>query len=718
MKFNSCIFLLVAGFVMTSHAASVKDFSIDEKLDGAYARVEGDKVILGTGRLERQWKWGGNGLVTIGLKDLKNDRQWLKPSNELTSDWHYLGYMPANSGELISLKAEVSNDSGFADEHVELTAEVEYPKISVLYKVWAFPGANGLRTQVKIKSRVQLNPGKKLQYDITSKHDEYKETSSSKILTGRTESLAIDTTNLVKRGMGYYNHTQGRNQLKTPLVRESLHESGDLGWASILGLESKDGGIFLVKESHKCVNQAGVNTGVFEVKENQVTSTGWGILPQDLTSKYQGYWANWVIVHDAKTAEERELALKEFDRVRYPIDPKRDIYMMANTWGTGESKNWSQSAAREENVLVEIHSQKDLGIDAQQVDDGWQGWVTYASTWRPVAKLDFKEMMRIKNKKKKNQKSEDGEIYVKNAKIYDMYPNGWGKIKTQAKKDGVRLGLWVNAKVSLEDLKWNFDQGGFKSYKIDFVNAKDFVSLTEIMNKVRNFVQYTNHQVRMNWDVTEHPPRIGYFFGREYGNIYLENRKTMSPSNVVYIPHLVLRDAWELSKFNNLNKFQITVQNGDRCNKEVSDAHKHSADYLVAQTLMGSPIFFQETHYYSDQARELIKPLIKAYKAVRDEMYKGYIFPVGEMPDNKSWSGFQNYNPATGNGFLTVFRQINNEESEKSIALKFVADQELELTNLMTGKKQVLKADADGAIKLAITKAADYRFYQYKVLKK
>ena len=93
-------------------------------------------------------------------------------------------------------------------------------------------------------------------------------------------------------------------------------------------------------------------------------------------------------------------------------------------------------------------------------------------------------MMRIKNKKKKNQKSEDGEIYVKNAKIYDMYPNGWNKIKTQAKEDGVRLGLWVNAKVSLEDLKWNFDQGGFKSYKIDFVNAKDFVSLTEIMNKV------------------------------------------------------------------------------------------------------------------------------------------------------------------------------------------------------------------------------------------
>jgi hypothetical protein len=712
MKFKSTLFLLFSGFVMTAQATTIQEFPIDEKLDSAYARVEGDRVILGTGRLERQWKWGGNGLVTTDLKDLKNDHQWLKGKVELTSDWNYRGYMPANSGKLVSLKAEVSDDGGFADEHIELTAEVKYPKISVLYKVWAFPGAAGLRTQLKIKSHKKLNPGKKLQYDITHKKDEYNTTAPSKILTGRVESLTLDTSNLVKRGMGYYNHTQGRNKAKTPLVYESLHESGDLAWASVLGLEGEDGGLFLVKESHKCVNQAGVNTGVFTVTDNQVASTGWGILPSDLTNKYQGYWGNWLIVHDAKTAEGRELALKEFDRVRYPIDPKRDIYIMANTWGTGESKNWSQSAAREENVLVEIYSQKDLGIDAQQVDDGWQGWMTYGNYWRPVAKLDFKEMMRHKKKK-----SEDGEAYAKNAKIYDMYPKGWAKIKQQAKTDGIRLGLWAHARIPLVDLKWNFDNGGFKSYKIDFVNAKDFVNLDAIMSKVRNFVQYTNHQVRMNWDVTEHPPRIGYFFGREYGNIYLENRKTMAPENVVYIPHLVLRDAWQLSKFNNLNKFQISVQNGDRCNKSVSDAYKHSADYLVAQTLMGSPIFFQETHYYSDKAREQIKPLIKAYKSVRDQMYKGYVFPIGEEPDNKSWSGFQNYNSESDLGFLTIFRQIENNETNKTIKLKFIENTQLELTNLMTGEKRVVIAGPKGEVSFEIEKAADYLFFQYKVLK-
>ena len=167
----------------------------------------------------------------------------------------------------------------------------------------------------------------------------------------------------------------------------------------------------------------------------------------------------------------------------------------------------------------------------------------------------------------------------------------------------------------------------------------------------------------------------------------------------------------------NLNKFQISVQNGDRFNKSVSDAYKHSADYLVAQTLMGSPIFFQETHYYSDKAREQIKPLIKAYKSVRDQMYKGYVFPIGEEPDNKSWSGFQNYNSESDLGFLTIFRQIENNETNKTIKLKFIENTQLELTNLMTGEKRVVIAGPKGEVSFEIEKAADYLFFQYKVLK-
>ena len=687
-----------------AYADSISDFKIDTKHQRAYAKIENDQLILNTGKVERRWTLTDAGLQTISLTDLSNKKNWITSPSK--ADWNYKGY--TSKGELTNITAKVSDDQGFASEHIELTAEFKYPDVAVKYIVWAYPNSMGFRTQLKIKALKELDIKNKLKYDITHKHDEYNKTNSSQVLTGETEHLSIDTTGLTKRGIGYYNHTQGRNKAKTPLILEEVVKDGILGWASVVSLESDQGGLMIVKESHKCVNQAGVNTGVFDIKKNSIASTGWGILPQDLTNKYQGYWANWTILNKARKQSQRELAIKEFDRTRYPIDPERDIYIMANTWGSGESKNWSQSAAREENVLVEIDSQKDLGIDAQQVDDGWQGWMTYGKHWRPVPKLDFKEMMRHKKKD-----SEDGEKYAKNAKVYDMYPQGWGKIKQHAKDQNIRLGLWAHARIPLEDLKWNFDEAGFKSYKIDFVNASNFTNLNNIVDKIRQFALYTNHKIRVNWDVTEHPPRIGYYFGREYGNIYLENRKTKQPHNVVYIPHLVLRDAWQLSKYNNLNKFQISVQNGDRCNKEVSDAHKHRHDYMVAQTLMGSPIFFQETHYYSDEAREQIRPLLKAYRAVRDEMYKGYVFPIGDKPDNKSWSGFQNYNSNSSTGFLTVFRQIENKESQKSLKLKFLAGEKIMLTNLMTGKEEIITVGPEGEVKFSIERSADFLFCKY-----
>lgn len=701
-------FLTLALLVGTgASAADLSNYDLDAQLDEAYVRTQDEQLIAGTGTVERRWRWVNNGLQTCELKNLAAGKEWVTASPFDTADWCYTT-LTDGDGRLVSLTAQSSDDEGFAPKHLELVAEVEYDQVAVQYIVWVYPGADGFRTQLKIRRTVDERLGSKLKYDVTPKKQEYDVTSSSDILTGRTERLPLKTDGATIRAAGYYNHTQGRNRADTALLHEELVDGGTVAWASILSLEQADGGVMLVKESHKCVNQAGVNTGVFNIAVDKVEATGWGILPQDLTKDFQGYWANWLIVHDASTPEGRELALKQFDRIRYPVDPARDIYIMANTWGTGETKNWSQKAAREENVMVEIDSQADLGLDVQQIDDGWQGPKTGSDSWRPVPVLDF-------GKNKNQKKSEDGEVQLASGERVPMYPEGWKNVKAHAAEKGLRLGLWVHSKIPLEDLKWNFDNGGFKSYKVDFVSTRNFNQLDALMQKVRAFVKYTDHQVRLNWDVTEHPPRIGYYFGREYGNIYLENRKTLEPAKVVYVPWLVLRDAWQVAKYTNLNKFQITVQNGDRCNQEVSDAHQHPHGYLTAQALMGSPIFFQETHYYSDEARAQIKPVIHPYRKVRDEMYQGYVFPIGDEPDNKSWSGFQNVNPDSNVGFVILYRQIENGEPSKMIQLKFVSGKIVTLKDLMSGETMTVKVPADGVVEFDIEEAADFRFYRYTV---
>ncbi len=497
-------------------------------------------------------------------------------------------------------------------------------------------------------------------------------------ISGRVDFLPVNATHLTRHYIGYYNDTQNRDKPETPLLKEAvlnkpINDVERNAWASILIVEDKKDALFVVKESHKCVNQYGHDTGDFTVSTDGIANTGTSMMPDEiLPDRYRTAWASWVIA-GKNDEDERELALKRFDRFRYPVDPNRDIYIQANTWGSGSSKNGS----REENVLKEIEVQAKLGIDVQQIDDGWQS----EPAWRPRE---------------------------------DWYPDGWEKVKSSAKEHGVKLGLWAAAiPVPLDALKWNYDHGGFISYKLDFANLNNRDKIESLMDKVRDFVLYTGQKVRVNWDVTENSPRYGYFWARDYGCIYLENRKPEKPEKVVYIPYLVLRDLWQLSKYCNLNKFQGTVQNIDQVNQKASDAYLYNQPYAVAIPLMSTPLFFQETHLYSQQSLNQIKPVLDAYKKVRSDMYACFVYPIGEEPDNQSWAGFQAQHPEKHEGYITLFRELNNHENTKAINLRFLKNKRLHFTNLLTGEKFDLKADDHGYVKFKIEKNADFRFYHY-----
>lgn len=524
------------------------------------------------------------------------------------------------------------------------------------------------------------------------------------IVMGITENLPIDLRNTQLKAIGYYSETQQRNSNESPLLKvaDIVNGYGSNDWASILKVQKDRDCIICVKESHKCVNtpEGGADTGdyVWGAKGVQVSGLGWNMADVG-GDQYYSCWANWVILASG-AEEELDLTMKQWDRTRYPIDPLRDLYIMANTWGSTNNKRDAQIAAREDNILVEIDSQQDLGIDVQQIDDGWQG--EGYSQWRPIEQGPL---------------SPENEAYsLYQSKQYPIYPEGWEKVKKHAAEKGVKLGLWAAWTIPAEDLLWNYDHGGFKYYKIDFAHLGDMAKVQELMEKARKLILHSQHQARINWDVTERAPRVGYFFGREYGNIYLENRKPEKPESAVYKPHIVLRDAWEVAQHINLNKFQITVQNVDRVDQKASNAYLYPHDYCVAISLMSSPIFFQETHYYSEEARKQIRPLVKVYKQHREEMFRGFVFPIGNLPNDCSWTGFQNYNQDSNTGYLTAFRELNNSQDSYCFKLKFIRNQKLRLTNLLTDEVEEKQLDEQGGLILEIAKFADFRFYRYEIV--
>ncbi|MCG8582875.1 MAG: hypothetical protein MI866_23360 [Bacteroidales bacterium] len=498
------------------------------------------------------------------------------------------------------------------------------------------------------------------------------------IASGRVDFLPVQADKYKRRYVGYYNDTQHRNKPETPILKEvyktdNLSDPEAVNWANLVCLSNNNSGYIMVKESHKCANQYGVETGEFITNMNGIQNTGTSLFPSEISvDEYKWCWASWSIAYTGGN-DAGELALKQFDRKRYPVDPARDIYIQANTWGSGRNRE----ASREENVLLELETQKELGIDIQQIDDGWQ---TKQWTLRE-----------------------------------DWYPEGWKNVVEKSEDTGVRIGLWAAAMpVTYEALKQHYDSAGFETYKLDFASLGNHKNMEKLIGKIRKFIKYTDHKVRVNWDLTENAPRFGYYWAREYGCIYLENRKPDAPVNVVYIPHLVLRDIWHVAKYTNINKFQTSIQNIEMTNREVSDAYLHNHPYSVAVGLVGTPLFFQETHNYSQDARDQIKPLLKTYKAHRDEMYNSFVFPIGNEPDNKSWTGFQWVNPDKNTGYLMLFRELHNKNAEQKIALRFMNSSNLKLTDIETGKSSVQQVNENGEINFHIDEAAGYRFYRYE----
>lgn len=655
---------------------------LNGQLRVAQVQTMGDRLIVSTGRVSRTWRWIDGGFATAQVLDIGSGRSWR--GDAAMCDWQLPDASEPVGAQLRELCVCASDDEGFTSTHLAVTALIDYPArgLTLCWQVWAYPDAWGIRTHLGARA---------MNEQFIAPTDR----SQGGPIDGRVELIPIGDGLRRRRFFGYYNATQQRNDTHLHILKEELstHRLSYrqwCDWASVACVEDDAGGIALVKESHKCVNQGGHVGGGFIVDETTgLACTGWGLRVNEITpDRYTPGWATWTIVWSGGDLA-RQTAFKAFDKLRYPIDPKRDIYIQANTWGSTDNGHDARFAATEQPVLKELEACAELGIDILQIDDGWQVPPGHA-TWEP----------------KDNGWHPHPE----------SYPQGWAPVRKRAAELGVKLGLWAAAQpVSLEELKANYTRGGFEQYKLDFAVLKRREEIDELMSKVRDFIAWTGHKVRVNWDVTENPARYGYFFAREYGCIYLENRKPVKPTGVVYRPHTVLRDLWQISKYLNLHRFQCSIQNVDRVDRAHSDAHLHSHSYATAIALMGIPLFFQQTQYYSPQARAEIRRLLDIYKQHRESIYRGMVHPIGQKPDNARWTGFQCHLADEQRGYLMLLRERCNDQAQHTYALAGLDAGPIDLTDLISGQTWREELGPGGALRVSISQAPGFRFMQYKV---
>jgi len=507
------------------------------------------------------------------------------------------------------------------------------------------------------------------------------------------DHIPLATNKYSRRAIGYYADNQFRNSLKYPLYKEDLkttditHYPEVWSWNNILSIESNGEGLCMVKESNKTASQQSHYAGVYTCNHDGVMNTGWGMSPEEIiTGEYRKCWASWVITYSGGDTE-RQLAIKQFDRKRFPLNLEGQKSSFACSWGfainreaTGRDK---QDGAIEENVLKELDAAAEMGIETYLIDDGW----------------NFDTLP--------NQSRDVWYPYE------TIYPEGWKNVKEKASELDLKLALWTTISAPLEDIVWNQERGDFVNWKWDFASFYNYESRDIVLSKARKFIKQFNYEVSLSWDLTEVYPRYGLFWAREYGTIWWANQEPYR--HILYTPSVMLRDAWDLSRYLNINKFQFGIRNTERVYTP-SDAYLHTNAYATATAIMGIPMFFERLQTYSKEAKKEIKATLELYKNARPELYESFVFPIGDRPNNDTFTGFQAINENGKTGHLLVFRELYCTAPSRDIQVHALKNKTLLLTNLKTNESKKIKITPEGYMNFQIDNPAEFVFLKYEIV--
>jgi hypothetical protein len=319
------------------------------------------------------------GMTTLSLYDEKNNKEWASTKTTSKCDWDLPGLInDSTKADLVKQSVKESTDDGFTSNHLEVKTLFYYKtaKLAIEHIIWVYPHATGLRTQLRVKAL----PGY-LSKGLPEKENQESSYGLLKYVpSARIENLPIDLSILNQRHYwGYYNNPGGRYDQSKDMLEEKIvrgwpvFQDEDIQWASAMSIEYGNesfSGVCIVKESSKTVNNLGHYSGAFYSGPKGVRVTGWGLKPNEIVSdRFRECWATWTILFDGGN-DGLQLALKRFDRQRFPVVPERDIMTICDTWGPANPMG--TQFAKQDYLLKEIPLIADLGINTLRIDLGWQ----------------------------------------------------------------------------------------------------------------------------------------------------------------------------------------------------------------------------------------------------------------------------------------------------------------------------------------------------------
>lgn len=665
-------------------------------LNDCSARLENDVLTIENALISRTFKWNNGNIITTSLTDKASGKKWEMNSNK--PDLVFPGESATASNALF--KAEVISRTAIAPEHLQAQITYSLGSLEVKRVFRIYPGCAALACDFYYRgqsTQAWLQPDMNMADRVNI---EKLASGGADIKAPVIEKLELPGKHWRLSAIEFFDVTDRYNTLVTGVEALSYRPNLYRGNLLFAHDNTSDHGIFMLKEAPTSNVQLAYPGGDYQTDYGVFRMLGAGMSPSDLhpTEWRRGYG----FVTGVYSGDEikRLMALRNYQKKLRIHLPGRDEMILMNTWGD----RGQDSRVREQFALAELQAGAALGITHFQLDDGWQSGRSSNSAMKGGSLSNIWD-----NKS----------YWVPDPA---KFPNGLDPVVKKGKELGIEVCLWFNPSRDNSNENWEKDADaviglnkkyGIRTFKIDGVNLPDKLAEVNFRKFLDKVNQETSQGVVFNLDVTA-GRRGGYHYFNEYGNIFLENRYTDWQN---YYPYTTLRNLWMLSRYVPAQNLQIEFlnkwRNRDKYREDPFAPAHYSFEYLFAITMAAQPLAWFEGTGLPDEAVLAGSAIIKKYREIQSDFHSGSIFPIGQEPSGRSWTGFQSVQE--GKGYLLVFREDNNS-SKVSMKTWLPEGKKVTCTPVAgQGKAFTANIRPNGEVIFELADKNTYALYRYSI---
>ena len=679
------LLLFLAGTIF-SHA--------ETRMTSCEAYLLNDTLVIRNSKVEQKWLWNAGNISLYSIKELESGdvMNWNSSSPSFALEGN-------DFIKNIDFTIEQVDQTVLMPEHLEVRIENKYGQLFCKRVFQVFPDMAAVSCDfyLKFHSLVAEQEFKKNTVDGTE------EEMTSVLKNGKSylASFGFSSKHVRLEVVNFKDATDAHDNLIFTQEVLSYRSTQKMIGNLILGEDLiSENQFFILKEAPNSTSQINYPGHDFMVSQRGIElpfsgfpivgNSGEWIKGYTLTVGFSGSKANCLFI------------LRKYLKESINYDPEQYEMVMMNTWGD----RGQDGKINERFILKELEKAQEFGISHFQIDDGWQQGLSANSVHQSGNLWDAWSPKNWQPNK-------------------ERFPNGFTEIIKSAKEKKIRLGLWFHPTNENSYATWETDadilinlykETGISYFKIDGVEIADkeaVVNLEKFFSKVK---METNGAVFFNLDLTA-GIRGGYFSYRPFGNLFLENRYTDWGN---YYPFRTLRNVWNLSRYFPPELLQVEFLNKWRnaniyLKNDLFAPSNYTFDYLFAIAMVGQPLAWFEATGLPNEGSG-ISATIKKYRAIQNDFHSGYIFPIGDEPSGRSWTGFQSIHE--GRGYFLVFRE-NTSQKEAQLKTYLPAGQRIELHQILgDGRNDVLKATVSSGQTLLFKLSENNSFVLYEYIVK